>query len=54
MAIQASDENWYAVSVPLPAQRFYGQESRLTTALTTSLNAILKEQRTNYSAVLPD
>lgn len=54
MALQAPDENWYAVSVPLPAQRFYGQESRLTTALTTSLSAIIKEQQTNYPADLAE
>jgi DNA-binding IclR family transcriptional regulator len=50
MALQASDQNWYAVSVPLPAQRFYGQESRLVIALTTSLNAIVKAQLANDSA----
>ena len=54
MALQASDQNWYAVSVPLPAQRFYGQESRLVIALTTSLNAIVKAQLANYSADPPN
>ncbi len=39
MVLQASDQNWYAVSVPLPAQRFYGQKNRLAISLTTSLNA---------------
>ena len=53
MALQASDQNWYAVSVPLPAQRFYGQESRLVIALTTSLNAIVKAQLANDSADPP-
>ena len=54
MALQASDQNWYAVSVPLPAQRFYGQESRLVIALTTSLNAIVKAQLANDSADPPN
>jgi DNA-binding IclR family transcriptional regulator len=54
MALQASDQNWYAVSVPLPAQRFYGQESRLVVALTTSLNAIVKVQLANDSADPPN
>jgi hypothetical protein len=39
--------------VPLPAQRFYGQESRLVIALTTSLNAIVKAQLANDSADPP-
>jgi len=47
MAVQASNQNWFAVSVPLPAQRFYGQESRLATALTASLDAIVKAQLAN-------
>lgn len=54
MALQASDQNWYAVSVPLPAQRFYGQENRLAISLTTSLNAIAKAQLTDHSADQPD
>jgi DNA-binding IclR family transcriptional regulator len=54
MALQASDQNWYAVSVPLPAQRFYGQESRLVIALTTSLNAIVNAQLANDSPDPPN
>jgi DNA-binding IclR family transcriptional regulator len=50
MALQASNQNWYAVSVPLPAQRFYGQENRLAISLTASLDAIVKAQLTDYSA----
>lgn len=43
-ALQAFDQNWYAVSVPLPAQRFYGQEHRLEVSLSATLKAIVKAQ----------
>jgi DNA-binding IclR family transcriptional regulator len=32
-ALKAPNGSWYAVSVPLPAQRFFGQEGRLVDAL---------------------
>ncbi|HUZ42369.1 MAG TPA: IclR family transcriptional regulator [Acidimicrobiales bacterium] len=54
MALQASDRNWYAVSVPLPAQRFYGQEFRLATALTASIEAIVNAQMNNNPADQPE
>ena len=54
MALQAADRNWYAVSVPLPAQRFYGQENRLATALTASLDAMVNAQLNNSSTDQPD
>lgn len=44
MALQAADTSWYAISVPMPAQRFYGQESRLTTALTRTVDAFNESQ----------
>jgi DNA-binding IclR family transcriptional regulator len=44
MALQAPDGSWYAISVPLPAQRFYGQESRLVAALLGAVEKIVKEQ----------
>jgi DNA-binding IclR family transcriptional regulator len=40
-AIQASDKRWFAVSVPLPAQRFYEHEERLAKALTASVQEII-------------
>jgi hypothetical protein len=36
--------SWYAISVPLPAQRFYGQEDRLVAALLLTLGNIIHEQ----------
>jgi DNA-binding IclR family transcriptional regulator len=39
-ALQAPDGSWYAISVPLPAQRFYGQEARLVAALNDSVAKI--------------
>jgi len=32
-ALVAADGGWFAISVPVPAQRFYGQEERLAAAL---------------------
>jgi DNA-binding IclR family transcriptional regulator len=46
VALQAFDQNWYAVSVPLPAQRFYGQEHHLTKSLSATLGDIDRTQRT--------
>ena len=50
MALQATNHHWYAVSVPLPAQRFYGQENRLAVSLTASLVDIANAQLTDGSA----
>ena len=33
VALRAADGDWYAVSVPMPAARFYGQEARLAASL---------------------
>lgn len=44
MALRALDGSWYAVSVPLPAQRFYGQEARLVDALMATVERIIAQQ----------
>ena len=44
MALQAPGGGWYAISVPLPAQRFYGQEARLVAALKEAVGQIESEQ----------
>jgi DNA-binding IclR family transcriptional regulator len=44
MALQAPNGNWLAISVPLPAQRFYGQEDRLVEALADTVERIVREQ----------
>ncbi len=54
MALQAPNHHWYAISVPLPAQRFYGQENRLAIALTASLNEIVTAQMSDYAPDPPD
>lgn len=36
VALRSPDGEWHAVSTPLPAQRFYGQEDRLASALLSS------------------
>jgi DNA-binding IclR family transcriptional regulator len=41
-AIQMRNNQWFAVSVPLPVQRFYEQEERLANALTRSVEAIIE------------
>ena len=43
-ALQAPDGSWYAISVPLPAQRFYGQETRLVDALSATVERIVTQQ----------
>lgn len=40
-AIRTGSGQWFAVSVPLPAQRFYEQEEHLAEALTNSVKKIL-------------
>jgi DNA-binding IclR family transcriptional regulator len=44
MALHAPDGSWYAISVPLPAQRFYGQETRLVDALEVTVERIIAQQ----------
>jgi DNA-binding IclR family transcriptional regulator len=44
MALHAPDGSWYAISVPLPAQRFYGQETRLVEALTDTVERVIAQQ----------
>jgi DNA-binding IclR family transcriptional regulator len=44
VALIAPYGSWYAISVPLPAQRFYGQEDRLVAALLLTLGNIIHEQ----------
>jgi DNA-binding IclR family transcriptional regulator len=43
-AIQAPDGSWHAISVPLPSQRFYGQETRLVSALLDTASRVIREQ----------
>jgi DNA-binding IclR family transcriptional regulator len=43
-ALRAPDGSWYAISVPLPAQRFYGQETRLVDALSATVERIINQQ----------
>jgi DNA-binding IclR family transcriptional regulator len=40
-AIRTKNDHWFAVSVPLPSQRFYEQEQRLAEALTKSVESII-------------
>lgn len=51
VSLQAPDGSWYAISVPLPAQRFYGQEARLVEALTDAAQRIDNEQDRSGSFV---
>ena len=44
IALHAPDGSWYAISVPLPAQRFYGQETRLVAALEVTVERIIAQQ----------
>jgi DNA-binding IclR family transcriptional regulator len=43
MALRAPSGAWYAVSVPLPTQRFYGQEARLVEALSSCVARIVRD-----------
>ncbi len=43
-ALRAPHGSWYAISVPLPAQRFYGQETRLVDALSDTVERIIAQQ----------
>ncbi len=43
MALRAPDGSWHAVSVPLPATRFYGHEERLATALHDAYRRMVGE-----------
>ena len=52
MALRAPDGSWYAVSVPLPAQRFYGQESRLVEALSATVERIEAQQEDEENAAI--
>jgi DNA-binding IclR family transcriptional regulator len=51
VSLQAPDGSWYAISVPLPAQRFYGQEARLVQALTDVMELIAIEREHNDGLV---
>jgi DNA-binding IclR family transcriptional regulator len=44
VALLAPYGSWYAISVPLPAQRFYGQEDRIVEALLSTMNDVIYEQ----------
>lgn len=50
-SLRAPDRSWYAISVPLPAQRFYGQEARLVEALVATIDRINLEQDLNEGLV---
>jgi DNA-binding IclR family transcriptional regulator len=47
VSLQAPDGSWYAISVPLPAQRFYGQEARLVQALVDTTDHIASDRERN-------
>lgn len=49
-ALRAPQGSWYAISIPLPAQRFYGQETRLVDALSGTVERIIAQQMDEEAA----
>ena len=47
VGLTGPDGSWFALSVPLPAQRFYGQETRLVSALKRAVEGIVNDRDVN-------
>jgi hypothetical protein len=43
MAFKGPTGGWLAVSIPVPAQRFYGNEEHLALALSETIQEITKD-----------